>query len=100
MFSHNNKLRINVFYYPVHYESFVQLVGMAEQGDRSEALRNGWVLSGFSSATTLACLQIFGIVLVSVQLLKKTKLPVACLGSKLLDQLRLDVIQAGCFTVL
>ena len=28
------------------YESFEQLVGVAEQGLRSEALRNGWVLSG------------------------------------------------------
>ena len=27
-------------------ESFEQLIGVAEQGDRSEALRNGWVLSG------------------------------------------------------
>ena len=48
---------------------------------------------GFSSATTLACRQSFGIFLVAVQLLKKR--PVACLGSKLLDQLRLDVIQPG-----
>ena len=41
-----NKFRIHVFCYPVEYESFEQLVGVAEQGDRSEALRNGWVLSG------------------------------------------------------
>ena len=31
---------------------------------------------------------------------EKTKLPVACLGPKLLHHLRLDVIQAGCFAVL
>ena len=41
-----NKFRVHMFCYPVQYESFEQLVGVAEQGDRSEALRNGWVLSG------------------------------------------------------
>ena len=69
-----------MFCYPVQYESFEQLVGVAEQGDRSKALRNGWVLSGFSSATTLACRQSFGIVLVSVQLLKKRSSQSRALG--------------------
>ena len=41
-----NEFRIYVFCYPVQYESFEQLVGVAEQGDWSKALRNGWVLSG------------------------------------------------------
>ena len=41
-----NESRIYVFCHPVQYESFEQLVGVAEQGDRSKALRNGWVLSG------------------------------------------------------
>ena len=41
-----NKFRVHVLCYPVQYKSFEQLVGVAEQGDRSEALRNGWVLSG------------------------------------------------------
>ena len=50
---------------------------------------------GFCSATTLACCKIFGIFLVSVQLLKKRSNKSRAFGSKLLDQLRLDVIQAG-----
>ena len=65
-----NEFRIHVFCYPVQYESFEQLVGVAEQGDGSEAIRNGWSFPGFSSSTRLACRQIFGIVLVSVQLLR------------------------------
>ena len=44
---------------------------MAEQGDRSELFATDGSIPGFSSAITLACRQIFGIVLVSVQLLNK-----------------------------
>ena len=41
-----NTFRVHVLCYPVQYESFEQVVGVAEHGDRPEALRNGWVLSG------------------------------------------------------
>ena len=65
-----------MFCYPVEYESFEQLVGVAEQGDpgRKRLVTDG-SFPGFSSATTLASRQIFGTFLVSVQLLKKLLLP-------------------------
>ena len=53
-----------------------------------------------SSATTLACRLSLGIFLLSLQLSKKRSSQFRDFLPHVFDELRLDVVQAGCFTII